>query len=90
VAWRRVCRFVQSQKDWAGLPQACAGKITRTAGAPSTGLSWPTAVPAKGAATQAGQAGPVPASAPHRRAQARGELVTPADLGVVGSGVSRA
>ena len=46
------------------------------------------AVPA-GAATQAGQARPVPPAPRRRRAQARGQVVTPADLGVVGSGVPR-
>ena len=38
-----------------------------------------------GAATEAGQARPVPASARGRRAQARGQVVTPADLRMVGS-----
>ena len=48
----------------------------------------PGGVPA-GAATQAGQAGAVPPAPRGRRAQARGQVVTPADLGVVGSGVPR-
>ena len=37
-----------------------------------------------GTATEAGQARPVPAASKGRRAQARGPVVTPADLGVVG------